>query len=304
MQKWLVKAAVQRALGFAPGGARLHEWAQTHVTKSIRLSRADFEDHLRRDAAHLRYWREATGRAGVPRAALEVGTGWHPILPLALVLCGVERVDTYDVAAHLAPARNADTVGEFLAAADDGRLYDLLPDARPERVERLRAEATTPGDPLPRLGIFARVADGRFADVPDASADLIVSNVALEYVGGAALDRMLAEFARALAPGGAMSHDICLMDQYAAFDGRLPKLNFLRYGDAAWRVINNPFIPLARLRASDYTAAFARAGFAVELRDVRAVTREELDRVPLAARFRRYDADDLRVLRAVWVCRR
>ena len=58
-------------------------------------------------------------------------------------------------------------------------------------------------------------------------------------------------------------HTISLDDQYAAYDSELTQFNLLHFSDRAWRWLNNPIIPLNRLRVSDYRRAFSEGGFQI-----------------------------------------
>src|SRR4051794_17246285 len=100
MARWLAKAALQRAIGILP---RKHFWNtqfQRYVTRSMGLTDARLEGRLSRAERHLASYRRFADGAQEqgPASALELGTGWYPIVPLALFLCGVGKVWTYDIA--------------------------------------------------------------------------------------------------------------------------------------------------------------------------------------------------------------
>jgi hypothetical protein len=60
----------------------------------------------------------------------------------------------------------------------------------------------------------------------------------------------------------------------------------LHFSDRAWRWLNNPIIPLNRLRLSDYRRAFSEGGFQIVDETSQRGGPTELARMPLAARFR------------------
>ena len=93
-----------------------------------------------------------------------------------------------------------------------------------------------------------------------------------------------------------MSHTISLDDQYASYDCGITQFNFLRFPDWAWRCLNNPIIPLNRLRISDYRRAFSESGFQVVDEISQRGDPAQLARTPLADRFRGYSNDDLLVV--------
>ena len=306
MQKWVLKAFTQRCIGMMPARHRINRFFQERVTRSIQLTREDFENHLRRDAIHLDTYESLAGKP-LGGTVLEIGTGWHPILPIAFYLCGSGPLTTVDIAANLTASHTQETIDAFLTAAHDGRLATLLPALRADRLAQFRTAAaepwTTPAEFLAKNGITPLVSAAPYPTLKDHSTQFIVSNVALEYLSREELAILFAEFARVLSPAGVMSHDSCLMDQYHAFDASISRLNFLRFSDRVWKVISNPLIPMSRLRSPEFIEAFQRAGFEVELTNPTRVSEEELQSVPLNERFRRFSSEDLRILRGCYVSR-
>ena len=100
-----------------------------------------------------------------------------------------------------------------------------------------------------------------------------------------------------------MSHEVDMIDEYSYFDSSITPFNFLRFSDRAWRLINNPLIPLNRLRVSDFRECFPEAGFTVVEEVVKRGSPEALARIRLAPRFARYDPSDLLVLMAWFVAK-
>lgn len=308
MARWLAKAALQRAVGVLP---REHFWNtqfQRYVTRSLALTDSRLDGRLSRAEQHLASYRRFSRAAHehVPPSALEIGTGWYPIVPLALFLCGVDKVSTYDVAPLLSAERVRETISRVLEAASDGRLEERLPSHRVDRVQRLgavAAEGASGGELLSALGIEYVVGDAASTALGYGSVELVCSNVVLEYISSPKLEAILCELRRLVAATGVMSHEIDLADQYAAFDRSITKFNFLKFSDRTWRLINNPMIPLNRLRISDYRELLGRAGFEVVDEDLTRGTRADLATVSLAPRFRSYAEDDLLVTRA-WIVAR
>jgi cyclopropane fatty-acyl-phospholipid synthase-like methyltransferase len=153
-----------------------------------------------------------------------------------------------------------------------------------------------PAELLERLGIHYRIGNAGRSDLPPRSVDLIVSDVVFEYLAPEELFEILREFQRIAAPRAVMSHTISLGDQYAAHDSGITLFNFLRFSDRAWRWLNNPIIPLNRLRVSDYRKAFNASGFQVVDETSQRGDPLDLARTPLAARFRGYSIEDLLVV--------
>ena len=303
MPHWMLKAGLHRAIGTLPKRHRWNEWLQQHVTQSLDLTDAAFEGKLRHCRRHLDHL-QANRPAGA-FSAFDLGTGWFPVVPVGLYLCGAERVWTCDITPLLRTGRVRRMLERCVEYAADGRLRAYLPTARPDRVTTIQETLALPPDTPPegllrRLGIDVMVGDASRVQLPPASVDLIESTEVLEYVPPGTLGDLLRAFARWLRPDGRMSHLIDLQDEYSYFDRRLSPLNFLRYSDRTWRWVQSPFTPLNRIRIDEYRDLFETAGFTVVAEDNRRCPAPELDRVPLHERFRSQDPHDLLILQS-WI---
>ncbi|WP_267359208.1 MULTISPECIES: class I SAM-dependent methyltransferase [unclassified Methylobacterium] len=304
MPSWMIKAAVQRAVSLLPSPHFWNGIIQKCVTRSVGLDDRLFLDKLGRARGHLANYQAGSSGPAMPARVVEIGTGWFPVVPIAIWLCGAEEVETYDLVRHATEARIAATVGHFLAAWDDGRLVQALPHADRDRVARLErmVRGAAPGgfaEGLTNLGIRYTVAPLQ-ADASARRADLVFSTAVLEYLPYSALVALLQASRARLSPGGVASHWIDLSDEYAYFDKSITPFNFLRFSDRAWRLINNPIIPLSRLRLGDYRHAFAQAGFAKCAFEPALGSAEDLACVPIAPAFRGRPDEDLLAL-SVWV---
>jgi len=308
MPRWWIKAAIQRGISLLPGRNYWNEWFQEHVTRSVECTASRFESQLKKSRMHLEYYLAHTsGGRSVPRTVLELGTGWHAVFPLAMFLAGAEEIWTWDIERLLTRHRLQQALNHFLSRDRNNRLSELFPQARPERVAQLSAAAARDwSDPyalLRQLNVRAMVGDARHSGLPEGTIDLIASTVVLEYISRDVLLGLLCEFRRAAAPHGVMSHEVDMIDQYSFFDSSITPFNFLRFSDRAWRLINNPLIPLNRLRVSDFRECFHEAGFTVVEEVVRRGSPEALASIRLAPRFARYDPSDLLVLSAWFVAK-
>jgi hypothetical protein len=303
MASWLAKAIVQRSIAALPNPHYWNELLQGRLTKSLELTDARFDCNLRNCRNHLEQLRRYGSTARCSFSAFEIGTGWFPVVPIGLFLCGAREVWTWDVAPLLKLDRLKFAIGRFVEFGEMQKLHDHLP-ILPERLAALREVMTLcesskrlkAAQLLERLGIHYRIGNASRSGLPPQSVDLIVSDVVLEYLSPEELLEILQEFRRIAAPDAVMSHSIDLSDQYAGFDSRITQFNFLRYSDWLWRLLNNPIIPLNRLRASDYRRAFSESRFQIVDETSLRGDPVELARTPLAVRFRGYSVEDLLVL--------
>ena len=303
MANWMLKAFAQRSIAALPKPHFWNELLQERVMHSLELTEQRFNHSLSNCRIHLEQFRRygSTGRDSF--SAFELGTGWFPVVPIGLFLSGAREVWTWDIAPLLKFNRLKLTIDRFLELDQGQRLQDHLPIV-PERVAALRKVMTLfeyprrlePVQLLERMSIHYLTGNASRSGLPPETVDLIVSDVVLEFFSLEELYEILREFRRIVSPAGVMSHSIDLSDQYASFDAHITKFNFLRYSNWLWRLLNNPIIPLSRLRISDYRRAFSDNGFhIVDESSVRGDP-TELARVPVAAQFREFPVDDLLVL--------
>ena len=127
------------------------------------------------------------------------------------------------------------------------------------------------------------------APIPDASVHLLTSRSVLEHVLD--FERCAATFARIMAPGGVMHHDVDLSahrtDSELAF----------YYEPSAHKRLN-------MLRLSDYLAVLDRHGFDSSVLRRTDADPQQLDRGALTERFAHYADDDLLCTAAVIVSRK
>jgi SAM-dependent methyltransferase len=307
MPSWLIKAGLQNVMGLTPRPDALNYLFQKHVTHSVTLNEEWFEKKLRQVHRHLEKYRELTGNS-VPAQVLEIGTGWHPIAPIAFFLSGAERVTTVDIADLLRPETVGETVRWISDYADRGALADLLPSVLPERLEALRsiwtsASTSAVSAMLEPLRIQALIRDARSLPLEDASIDLIVSNNTFEHIKTDVLSDVIKEFRRVIRPDGVNSHYIDMSDHYSHFDESISNWHFLRYSDWVWKILDSPIVPQNRLRISDHRAIHHAAQFRI-VEEVQEHVRDELPpATPLSARFREYQLADLLVTHC-WVVSR
>jgi SAM-dependent methyltransferase len=294
--RWVAKAALQNALAVAPQGRALQLLLQRKLTKSLPGDDDYFRLKVRMAVRHIDALRRHLPDAGGALRLFEFGAGWDLIGPL--IFCGLGLDD--QVLADVAPLVQLDLVANSI------RQYAAL---RPE----IEATYDRPFRPLgePSLGSLEELRQ-RFGirylppgDAPSTalasdSIDFVSSTSTLQHVPEGQIASLLSECRRVLRPGGVMSCHIDMQDGFAEFDSGVTAYNFLRYSDRAWALANSPFYFQNRLRAPDFISLFENAGFDVVERTIREPTDEELaqlQKVPLAPRFRSYTPHDLAVVR-------
>ena len=305
MPSWLLKAGAQGAISMLPWRRRLNRLFQERVTGNVQLTARRFESKVAQAARHLRHHSEAKPDPAIPRSALELGTGWYPIVPIALALSGVERIVSIDIDPLTDGDRAHVALDLFATYLEGDRLAEILPGVQPARARRLLAECRElrGGDAramLAPLGIELEVTDARRTGLAPGSIDLFVSNNTLEHIPPDTLRALMTELRRLAAPGAVMDHFIDMRDHYSGFDRSLSRLNYLRYPERVWRLFNNRLHYQNRLRVSDYRALVEAAGFTIVAERPTRGKPHEFDDLAIARRYRDTPRRDLFTL-FVWL---
>lgn len=191
---------------------------------------------------------------------VEIGTGWNPVLPLLLRLCGAESVITVDRERLLDAATvrtGFESVRRYrnlfeapLAAAGLSPDFDALA-ARSANWDRALGDCAID---------YRAPADVR--ELPGGMADIVISRDVLEHVPPAALDGVMGESHRILKDGGAICHKIDMTDHWEHEDKSISPVNFLQYDGLGWKLAGlNPQNYQNRMRRFEFVELAKRHGF-------------------------------------------
>ena len=296
---WRIKGAIQKALGYVPGGARLHYLLQKRGGGLTDFGReCDIKvDDWRLMMGHLRASKISLRGATL----LEMGTGWYPTFPFCLYLAGAARVYSVDLNRHLKPEMTialADRLAAHvpLIAKESGRTDAEVDLAQLALVEALRGgalvEQATQG-----VVAYKAPADAAKTGLPDASVDVVFSNSVLEHVPGFVIEDCFTEARRILKPGGIIFHSVNCGDHYAYVDKAIDQLHYLQFSETQWKKWNNNFLYQNRLRAVDFTDMAKRAGFLIEIDTSRAKPERlaVIDGMTIDPRFGGYTREQLAI---------
>ncbi|MDX1909234.1 MAG: methyltransferase domain-containing protein [Bacteroidia bacterium] len=290
---WRLKNQLQRMISRLPGGRTLHGWMQMG-SGSLRLTDFFLTDRLQHARRHLDAWH--TFRTAPVPEVWELGTGWYPVVPLALRLCGVERVVSLDVYPHLHPVLIRRLATTLISWTRTEQVQAILPAWRTDAIPWLD---TLRQHPHPVAWLSAEgvcVRQGRMEKVAPGTIPYLISNNTLEHIPASDLPALIQACTRTLAPGGLMSHYTDHADHYSYTDPRLSPFHFLRYTSAEWEHIESPFQSQNRYRAHQLRSLMEAAGITILSDDRESGESYALDSIPLAEPFVSFAAADNLVL--------
>jgi SAM-dependent methyltransferase len=241
------------------------------------------------------HWlREAAGSLQ-GKSVVEIGSGWEPLIPLLFSLCGAKRVYLTDSNCLLDRTALAGTLAIFrlhrekitqklgIEPQEFDRKCALDSPSISEFLERFRFTYFAPCD-CQRLGL------------EQSTLDFVISRAVFEHIAPEIIDGILEETWRILKPGGLICHFIDNSDHWEHNDKRIPRINFLRFSDRAFRwTYLNPLNYQNRLRHIEYATTIKKHGFAI-LREEREIDAKSIAALPalrLDPRFHEFSAEDL-----------
>jgi len=302
MSSWLLKTALQRGISGLPRSEWWNGLLQRYVTGGLRVQPyGEFQAKVKACRRHLDHYREFSRLPRADFTVVEIGTGWFPIIPIGLYLCGAREIWTFDIVRLLRKDALRKVIEYFSLFAQTGELNKILPAVRSSSVSKLielapLATKVLPVEFLERLNIHALVQDVRTSGLADGSVDMVFSHGVLEHLPSRVLAEVFAQLRKLCSEVSVMSHFIGMADQFASFDSSITPFNNMQYSARAWRWLNNSLIPQNRLRVSDYRRAYGDAGFEIVAEENLNGAESDLASVRLAAEFEHYDQQDLLVL--------
>jgi hypothetical protein len=262
--RWQTKAALQRLLERVPGGPLVYGVGQ-QAFGGLRHYRIDGKVE---QGTRLLQALAAAGETLDGRRAVEVGTGWAPVVPMLFWLHGLDSCDSYDITRLLKERLVIESARQLVAHysrhGDTAGCRIRLDQARLDGLEMaVRREASAP-QILDICGIRCHApGDASRTTHANASVDLFFSNTVLEHVPADRIGPIFQEAHRILRPQGVMIHLIDPSDHFSHGDESISSINFLQYSEREFSRYNSSFCFQNRLRVSAYLQLVADAGFTV-----------------------------------------
>jgi len=294
----MLKAAVQKGISFLPARERINYWFQKNVTKGVLLTDEHFGYKIEHASDHMRFFSENKHFNKQNCRVLELGTGWYPIVPIALYLSGYSDIVSVDLSGWLTKQGQLTAIEKFVEWRAAGKLDKYLPELDESRWAVLQDMILSPSslsydDINKKICLEARVENLFETTLKDQSFELICSNNTFEHVHAPVLKKILGKFSALIKPGGTMSHFIDMSDHFAHFDSSINIYNFLKYSKKQWARIDNDIQPQNRLRFIDYKRMYGELGIPITREETRAGDMKALAEVEVHGEYHSYSQQEL-----------
>jgi len=309
---WMFKAMVQNVFSVLPNGHNLYASLLEYVLRlkpryydRLHMKSEEFEQKVAQIRRHIenyllgqaKYESGSSGE-GLTKSlenarVLELGTGWYPVVPIGLYLCGAAEIWTLDIVSQCRLDRIKYLLTLFLTYAREDRFSQLLPFVDSHRIstlEELVSSSDQRGEELLKeMNIYMLLGDSRNIQMQSTTIDLFVSNNVLEHIPKQSLVGIFQEFRRLGSEKAVMSHNIDMGDHHSYVDQSITKYNYRRYNKYVWWLFNNSINYQNRLCVSDYEEVHDATRWKIVEKEISKGNYEKLvNKVKISKEFHKY----------------
>ncbi len=221
---------------------------------------------------------------------LEIGSGWFPITPMLFYVLGARHIVLTDIRHYMDEGTFRTARDHILNKAE--KIAAALEINRAD-ISAALEKATKPAD----LNFEYKVPFKAEA-LPDGAIDLIVSRTVLEHIPTEVLSRLVPAWLRILSDRGLMAHAIDMSDHFEHTDKKISRINFLRYRENTWRLVNTISDHQNRLRYPQFQKMFLDSGAQIVTAEHKVCQRtlDEIKTLKLAAPYDSMEPDEIATL--------
>lgn len=256
--RWAVKIAAFKALSLIPGGSRAYRWTQENITNSLVPTPERVSQKISVGIRYARFLRSA-GLENRLRAGrhLDLGSGWHPTIPLLFHCLGCPSQSLADVVPVMTSQTARQTAATLLRVLPkESTPWPILPERRSQLETETWAQWPPAGLPWDYHAPYMK-----WLFSLSSAFDLVTSTQALLHVPKAVLREIFMAVAQAMKPGGIFMATVHLHDLFADSDRSITPYNHLRFSPWFWeRFVSSSLMSYNRLKAPDYRQLLLESG--------------------------------------------
>jgi hypothetical protein len=267
MKKWVLKAIIQKIITFLPFSFKINYLFQKHITKNVVLSDDFFDIMLNHFKELIEYGLKNKVEFKNIRV-IELGTGWHPILPFLLYTIGVREIITIDLRCHIRKENLGILIEKLIKNYELGKLNikeDLIEEKRINVLKEIlnNFNFLSVNEILQMCNTTQSIQNANKLNFLDNSFDLCYSINVLEHVDENSIFGISEEFYRISKKSGYHYHAIGTYDHFVHIDKSISKFNYLKYSAREWKWIDNGIQPQNRKRISYFRETFISLRYAI-----------------------------------------
>lgn len=292
IRKWHLKAVLQKTLSVLPFKYQLNHYFQKYITKGVQLTEFYFQDRLQHAKAHLNAYTNKYNTS--PASALEIGTGWYPVVPLYYFLNGVKRIYLNDVVQLSNKQNLLTTIEKYIQLTDSENVNS-------EAWNQLQSiynqsEDLSFEDILEQLGMHYEIGEISQLEFSQSEYHLISSNNTFEHIYRESFPKILQKLhALVSKENGLMSHYIDMSDHFSHTDNSITNFNFLKFSESQWKWIDNSIQPMNRMRLCEFEQVYKELNIPIQQIEIDISQEEVLSTVKLDPYFNKMDKEQLAV---------
>lgn len=299
--KWWIKVSAFKALSLTPGGSRLYRWFQESLTGSLVPTQERVAQKIEVGLRYHNYLKSVEADSLlVAGRHVDIGSGWHPTIPLLNYCLGCNS----QVMADVVPVMTIETARQTAATFVQVAGLTRCPDLNRERLAGLSGFSWKNGFPQ-ELGWEYRAPYMDWLAGVSSPLDLATSTQALLHVPRDVLSAIFRRLHHALKPGGMFLATVHLRDLFADADPNITPYNHLRYSPEIWnRWACSSLMSYNRLKGPDYRQLLLDAGFRIREFQQDPGQPELLEKIRVHPSFHAYSKKDLSAYHLFWAAQK
>jgi hypothetical protein len=293
---WRFKSFQFKLISAVPGGQRLYSFLQDHVTKSSHASVPRVEQKVN---VGLDFWdwlkREKLSDRLVNGRLLDLGSGWHPTIPLLWHSFGNNDQTLADINVNMTAHQVAETVKYFREIVQNP---DWSHHADLKRIPEMPAASSADAVAvLKPLGIRYDAPYGDHLQKLPNHFDMVICTQVLQHIPKAVHLQIFKELFHCMKPGALFQATVHFVGHFRSPHQRDGQYEHLTVSPETWdNWINSSMMGFNRLKAPDYRETLEQSGFRIrEFRLVEPTPEDfaELRRTKIHPIFKRYSEYEL-----------
>lgn len=293
---WRLKSFQFRLISALPGGSKLYDFAQNHITKSAHATRARVEQKIN---VGLDYWdwlkERNLSEQLIGGKLLDLGAGWHPTIPLLWHSFGNNDQTLADISVNMTAPQVIDTAKYFREITEQPAWSHRSFMKRMSEVQN--NPASDAASLLRPLGIKYQAPYGDHLQQRPGHFDMVVCTQVLQHIPKAVHLQIFKELFHCMKSGALFHATVHFVGHFRSPGLRQGQYEHLEPSPETWdNWINSSMMGFNRLKGPDYRETLEHSGFTIrEFRLIKPTDEDlaELRRTKVHPSFSRYSEEEL-----------